>query len=212
MIATTLKRPRVEGDREAELLDATVSVLADVGYDRLTMDQVAVRARASKATLYRRWSSKAELVVDAVSRAKGLPDAEVPDTGSLRGDLLSLACGPCGQARQLSMSVLAGLLTALHTDPDLSTAWRERFLAPRVAVTRTVLERAASRGETESTLDLELIATVLPAMCAFRCTVQGLGVDEQYVARVLDEVILPAALTSTAKRQTTHTNDAKDLK
>lgn len=193
MVVTTIKRPRVEGDREAEVLDAAVTVLAEVGYDRLTMDLVAAEARASKATLYRRWSSKAELVVDAVSRAKGLPDPDPRDTGTLRGDLLSLACGPCGQARELSMSVLGGLLTALQTDPELSAAWRERFLAPRMSVTRSILARAVARGEVRPDLDLELVATVLPAMCAFRCTVEGGTVDESFVTRVLDQVILPAA-------------------
>lgn len=87
--------------------------LAETGYDRLTMDRVAGEAHASKATLYRHWAHKAELVVDAVSRPRGIPDAEVPDTGSLRGDLLALACGPCGQAQPLPLPVLGGLLTAL---------------------------------------------------------------------------------------------------
>lgn len=186
------KRPRVEGDREAEVLDAAVRVLADVGYDRLTMDEVASVAHASKATLYRLWESKADLVVDAVSRTKGIPDAHARDTGSLRGDLLALACGPDGQVQQLPLSVLGGLLTALQTDPELSAAWRERFLAPRMAVTRTIFERAADRGELKPDPDLDLILTVLPSMCAFRCTVEGLVVDQAFVTRVLDQVVLPA--------------------
>ena len=66
-------RPRIEGHREQEILDATLEVLADVGYDRLTMDAVATAAKASKATLYRRWSSKAALVIDAVARPEGRP-------------------------------------------------------------------------------------------------------------------------------------------
>ena len=64
-------RPRVEGDREQEILDATLEVLADVGYDRLTMDAVAARAKASKATLYRRWNNKVSLVIDALAAQKG---------------------------------------------------------------------------------------------------------------------------------------------
>ena len=78
---TPPRRPRIEGDREAEVLDAAVAVLAEVGYDRLTMDQVALTARASKATLYRRWSSKAELVVDAVSRTRVCPTRAHPTPG-----------------------------------------------------------------------------------------------------------------------------------
>jgi AcrR family transcriptional regulator len=78
-------RPRVEGDREQEIFDATLQVLEEVGYDRLTMDAVASAARASKATLYRRWNGKVALVIDALISQKGQP--AVPDTGTLRGDL-----------------------------------------------------------------------------------------------------------------------------
>ena len=63
-VEATLSRPRIEGDREVEILDAALEVLADVGYDRLTMDAVAQRAKASKATLYRRWNGKVSLVID----------------------------------------------------------------------------------------------------------------------------------------------------
>lgn len=191
------RRPRIEGDREVEVLDAAVLVLAETGYDRLTMDHLATAAHASKATLYRRWSSKADLIVDAVSRAKGLPGPEAPDTGSLRGDLLALACGPAGTAHQLPMSVLGALLTALHTDAELSAAWRERFLEPRMAVTRTVFDRAVRRGEIDADLNLEVLHTVLPSMCAFRSTVLGHVVDEQFVAHVLDQVVLRAAAPTT---------------
>ncbi|MBA2639183.1 MAG: helix-turn-helix transcriptional regulator, partial [Nocardioidaceae bacterium] len=113
-------RPRVTGEREDEILDATVRVLAELGYDRLTFDQVAAEAHASKATLYRRWDGKAALIVDALSRAKGLPDPAVSDTGSLRGDLLAVFCGPAGLSERLPMSVLGAVMTALHTDAELS--------------------------------------------------------------------------------------------
>jgi AcrR family transcriptional regulator len=189
---TPAHRPRVTGDREDEILEATVRVLAEVGYDRLTMDQVAAEAHASKATLYRRWDDKATLVVDAVSRAKGLPEVEAPDTGSLRGDLLAVFCGPAGAAARLPMSVLAGLMTALHTDADLSRAWRERFLAPRMAVAREIFRRARERGESSPDVDVEVLQNVLPSMCAFQQTVMGQSVDADFVASVIDQVVLPA--------------------
>jgi AcrR family transcriptional regulator len=190
------KRPRVDDDREAQLLDAAVHVLAEVGYDRLTMDAVALEAKASKATLYRRWASKAELVVDAVSCAKEMPDLQPePDTGSLRGDLLALSCGPAGMADRLPLSVLGGLMTALHTDPTLSAAWRERFLTPRLAVVRAAFERAVERGEVSAEADLSLLEHVLPSMCAFRSTVLGRRVDETFVAAVIDSIVLPAAVS-----------------
>src|SRR5512141_1472504 len=89
-------RPRVEGERESEILDAALDLLAQVGYDRMTMDAVASHARASKATLYRRWSSKSSLVVDAILRTKEALQTPEVDTGSLREDLLQMACGHGG--------------------------------------------------------------------------------------------------------------------
>ena len=74
-------RPRVEGDREREILEATLEVLVEVGYDRLTLDAVAAAAKASKATLYRRWNGKASLVVEALAHDKG-PAPDPPHTVS----------------------------------------------------------------------------------------------------------------------------------
>src|SRR3978361_1917850 len=85
-------RPRVEGERESQILDATLALLAKVGYDRLTMDAVAAEAKAGKATLYRRWPTKSSLVVDAVLQSKQALQAPEVDTGSLREDLIRSAC------------------------------------------------------------------------------------------------------------------------
>src|SRR5215467_12573472 len=108
--AAAAARPRVEGDREQEILTAALEVLADVGYDRLTMDAVAQRAKASKATLYRRWNSKATLVVEALARTKGVP--VTPDTGALRSDLLAAFCGMGGLTDHDTTATLGAVLTA----------------------------------------------------------------------------------------------------
>lgn len=187
------QRPRVEGGREDEILDATVAVVAELGYDRLTMDAVATAAKASKATLYRRWSTKAELVVDAISRAKGCPMPEDVDTGSLRGDLISMACGDGGFTDEMPMSVIAGLITALHRDADLQKAFRERFLAPRLELTRKVYERAVERGEIGADIDVELLSTTLPAVIVHHAYVLGIEPTDDLILRVIDNVILPAA-------------------
>src|SRR6476619_1461080 len=109
---TALSRPRVEGDREQEILDATLEVLADVGYDRLTMDAVATRAKASKATLYRRWNGKVSLVIDALLSVKSTPD--LPDTGTLRGDLIASFCGMGGLTDAQSVANFSSVITAIH--------------------------------------------------------------------------------------------------
>lgn len=187
------QRPRVEGGREEEILDATVAVVAELGYDRLTMDAVATAAKASKATLYRRWSTKAELVVDAISRAKGCPMPEDVDTGSLRGDLVSMACGDGGFTDEMPMSVVAGLLTALHRDADLQKAFRERFLAPRNELTNKVYERAVQRGEIAPDVDVALLSVTLPAVIIHHAYILGVEPTDDLILRVIDNVILPAA-------------------
>lgn len=192
------QRPRVEGGREEEILDATVAVVAELGYDRLTMDAVATAAKASKATLYRRWSTKAELVVDAISRAKGCPLPEDVDTGSLRGDLISMSCGAGGFTDELPMSVIAGLLTALHRDAELQKAFRERFLAPRQALTNKVYERAVERGEIAPDVDVDLLSVTLPAVIIHHAYILGVEPTDELILRVIDNVILPAARGSQA--------------
>lgn len=188
----TIRRPRVEGDREAEVLDAAVRVLGEVGYDRLTMDTVALAARASKATLYRRWQNKAALVVDAVARAKGMPAPDSPSTGSLREDLVASWCGRQGWSSTLPLSVMCGLMTALHTDEELGAAFRTGFMEPRQALARKVFEAARDRGEIANTVDLDLMMSLLPAICVQQELLLNRSVDDEFVVRVIDSVVLPA--------------------
>jgi AcrR family transcriptional regulator len=186
-------RPRVEGERETQVLEATLDLLAEVGYDRLTMDAVAGRARAGKATLYRRWSSKSSLVVDAILQSKEALQAPEVDTGSLRGDLIAMSCSHGGLTDTRSARVMAGVVTALHHDPELAVEFRTRVVGPKTATARAVFERARERGEITADLDLDLMAPALAGIVLHRSFVLGLPADEKTVARVVDEIILPAA-------------------
>ena len=185
-------RPRIEGDREDEILEATLRLLVEVGYDRLTMDAVAREARASKATLYRRWDSKQTLVVDAVVRAKHAPMVEDHDTGSLRGDLLTTFCGPRGVAQGAATHALGSVVTALMTDPEFAPIFREKFISPKIEITRSIYARAVERGEIDDDLDLEIIGPALAGILLHRAFVMGLEPDDDTVTRVVDHVILPA--------------------
>ncbi|MGN6162811.1 MAG: TetR/AcrR family transcriptional regulator, partial [Marmoricola sp.] len=131
-------RPRVEGDREEEILESALALLVEVGYHRLTLDAVARQAHASKATLYRRWESKPALVIDALMKAKDMPDPELPDTGSLRGDLIAAFCGQHGMANSRATEVLGAVMTAVSTDEEFARLFRERFIAPKLAVTEAI--------------------------------------------------------------------------
>ncbi|NUR06152.1 MAG: TetR/AcrR family transcriptional regulator [Nocardioidaceae bacterium] len=186
-------RPRVEGEREEQILDSTLVLLERVGYDRLTMDAVATEAKASKATLYRRWSSKSSLVVDAILRTKEALQVPEVDTGSLRDDLIQMACGHGGLSDSRSTHLMAGLVTALHHDPEFAEEFRTRVLGPKIQATRTVFERARARGEITGDLDLDLLAPALAGIILHRSFVLGLPADDKTVTRVVDEIILPAA-------------------
>ena len=188
---TVVSRPRVEGDREQQILDATLEVLADVGYDRLTMDAVATRAKASKATLYRRWNGKVSLVIDALLSAKGTPD--LPDTGTLRGDLIASFCGLGGLTDERSVSTFASVITAISRDQDFAAAFRREVIGPKAALSRTIFERARDRGELAPGVDIGLLAPALAGIVLHRVYLMGELPDEALITRVIDQIILPAA-------------------
>lgn len=192
-------RPRIEGVREEEILAATVVLLLEVGYHRLTMDAVAKRAKASKATLYRRWESKPELVIDALVRVKGRAAEDAPDTGSLRGDLLAAYCGHDGVANPGTRAVMGAVITAISTDPAFGEMFRERFLAPKLAISRLIYQRAMDRGEIDAEADLELIAPALSGVLLHRSFLLGIEPSDAQVERVIDHLILPAATRGTDK-------------
>lgn len=185
-------RPRVEGDREQEILDAAIAVLVDVGYDRLTMDAVATKAKASKATLYRKWDGKAALVIDALMAEKS--PLELPeDTGTLRGDLLAMFCGHGGLTDQHQTALLGSVVTAIGRDPEFAAAFRERFIAPKVAIAQAVYERARQRGELRDDIDIDILTAALPGIVLHRGFLLGDPPTPDLIARVVDQVILPAA-------------------
>jgi len=189
--AAAAARPRVEGDREQEILDAALEVLAEVGYDRLTMDAVAQRAKASKATLYRRWNSKAKLVVEALARMKTTAE-EPPDTGDLRGDLVAAFCGMGGLTDHDTTATFGAVVTAVTTDPEFAAEFREQVVGPKSQMSRTVFERARDRGELRADLDLDLIVPALSGIVLRRVFVLGEQPDAALIERAIDQIILPA--------------------
>jgi len=186
----TEARPRVEGDRELEILAATLDVLSDVGYDRLTMDAVATRAKASKATLYRRWNTKTALVIDALVSQKG--PHHTPDTGSLRQDLIEMSCGFGGFTDPKPIGVLASIITAINRDVDFAEAYRRDFIGPKVAAAREVYARAKARGEIRQDLDIDLIAPALAGIILHRLFILGQQTCPDTITQIIDQIILPA--------------------
>ncbi|MGO9890904.1 MAG: TetR/AcrR family transcriptional regulator [Solirubrobacteraceae bacterium] len=179
--------------RDAAILQAALDGLAELGYDRLSMDEIAARAHAGKGALYRRWPSKAALVIDAIlAWREAQAPIEAPDTGSLRGDLDAMiqAVPEFDDAAKQQIAVFHGLATAANRDPELKAAFSTQLLQRPRRVIGEVLERAVARGEIPADQDLELIPDIIIGLNLVRM-VTGEFPDRSYVQRVLRTIIYP---------------------
>jgi AcrR family transcriptional regulator len=185
---------RRDHTRDPEIMDAALEVLAETGYDGMTIDMVAARARAGKATLYRRWPSKAHLVIDAVACMKknDIDHAHLPDTGTLRGDLIAMIKPHAIEDGERKLQVMAGLMSMLSRDPGLAEAVNTAIVEPRAAVNRILMRRAVDRGEISPDCDIETLALVTPSMAAYRVLVLKKPVDRAFLVSLIDGVLLPA--------------------
>jgi AcrR family transcriptional regulator len=187
-------RPGRKRDRSRDdaILQAALDVLAETGYERMTTEMVATSAGASKATMYRRWPSKAELVVEAVESLRDEPATAVPDTGTLAGDLAALLETPQSPSAARKFQVMTGLLPLLPRDPGLAGAVQRQIVRPRTAAIRAVLQHAQQRGEIDARRDLDTLALAVAAMTTYRLIVTGEQVDRQFLASLVREVLAPA--------------------
>lgn len=175
--------------REAELLDVTLQLLQENGYDRLTVDAVAATARASKATVYRRWPSKAELVLAAFT--EGIRQVAVPpDTGTLRGDLVRLGELICEQTARHAGTIRA-VLVEVSRNPALNDAMQHQFIDQRKALMLHILGQAVDRGEIDAAAINDDLWDVLPGYLIFRSLVSGREATARTVADLVDQVVLP---------------------
>ncbi|MGY4645345.1 TetR/AcrR family transcriptional regulator [Cellulomonas sp. URHB0016] len=190
--AQPARRPgrRRDDSKDDAILEAARELLAERGFEGMTMDAVAERAGAGKATVYRRWPSKVQLTVDAVICGRGVATTidDVADTGSLRGDLLGITFG---RRRESDSALMSGLMSVVKEDPQLAAVFHEQFVRAKVGLVRAVLERARLRGELRPDVDLDMVAGVAPAMVMYRKVVAGQPVDDAFVTRMIDSVILP---------------------
>jgi AcrR family transcriptional regulator len=178
--------------RETAILRATLELLAESGYDQLTIDAVAARARCSKATIYRRWPGKAALVSTAIRRHAGQPAAAVPDTGGLRSDLQAALGIMRASLSGQDAALILGLLSAMHRDPELAGAVREQVLDVKREVFDAVIARAAARGNIPATADGALLAEISSAVLLSRLLVTGEPLDDAFTQHLVDAVLLPA--------------------
>ncbi len=183
--------PRVERSKAA-ILEATLALLAEQGVGGLIVDAVAARAGVGKATVYRHWSSRAELIVEAISSL--ITDDEAVDRGSLRGDLqaayerIGQVCGT-----GVMSQVLPSLAEAAGRDPELAGVHRE-FVARRRRHLVAALERAAARGALQPGLDPSIVADLVAGPMFYKKLVHHECPDADYAGAMLDLVLRAIAV------------------
>jgi AcrR family transcriptional regulator len=183
-----------DSSRHAAILDAVIAILAETGYDGMTMDMVAVRAKAGKGAVYRRWPSKAAMVVDAVANMKRAQvDLEnMRDTGTLRGDLLALFQPRSIAETDKKLRAASALTSLIAEQPSFAQVGHEALVTPWVEANRALFQRAIDRGEMVANPHLDTLAQMLPSMGAYRALIQRRAFDRNFLIEMLDGVLLPA--------------------
>jgi AcrR family transcriptional regulator len=157
--------------------------------DGVTIEAIAERAAVGKQTIYRRWSSRAAVLVEAFLSQDDLLDHQ-PDTGSLRKDLASFASTLTVAASRDSLRrSVAGLVAASHADAEVGRLFRERFVAPARAVLRQVLARGSERGELHQDLDIEVVIDELLGAVWYRALISGGRLDDTYAESLAASVV-----------------------
>lgn len=176
---------------ENALLDAAWAELDEKGYDGFTIESVAERAKTSRAVVYRRWSSKPELVTSTIQRWAAQGQVHIPDTGSLRGDLLDIF-RRANRTRAPYALLMSARLGAYYAETGTSFAdLRETFLGGRTSTIDIVLDRAAERGEIDAAKLTARIRGLAFDLYRHELLMTLKPVPEDVIESIIDEVVLP---------------------
>ncbi|MFB7371495.1 TetR/AcrR family transcriptional regulator [Streptomyces sp. NPDC056222] len=185
------RRGKITPERESELYEAVLRLLREGGYDAVTMEGVAARTKCGKATLYRQWGSKPQLVTAALAKQRCVFFSGI-DTGSLAGDLRE-AAHLAATRRDHDAELMEAVSQAYVQYPDLREALRETVISPEVAALDTILKRAVERGEIDA--DNPAIGFVAPCflgMLRVERLFEERFADASTMRAFVDSVLLPA--------------------
>lgn len=184
---------RFDPSLDGAILEAALQAVGERGYDRMTMDDVASRARVGKAAIYRRWPSKAAVVAEAIAHwRRGSGPVQPPNTGSLRGDISALvaAVPDLDETALSTVKVVLGVATAAVHHPVLAAALDDLALSIPRQIVRAVVDQAVARGEIPADRDTTLIPDALLGLNVLRL-MTGRPIDRVYVRRALEQILLP---------------------
>jgi AcrR family transcriptional regulator len=181
-------RPR-SAEVDLSILAAATAILDERGLAGMSMEEVASRAGVGKATVYRRWPSRGALALDAFM-AEFRSQLQVPDTGTLRGDLLaSLRAWSRAVSKTRAGRMLAGLLAEAQRDPQLAVAWRERVFDPLRAQQKTLVDKAVRRGEIPAGTDADVVLDLVFGAAYHRLLQGHLPLSDRFARQVVDLVM-----------------------
>ena len=181
-------RPRSQ-EADRAILAAAVELLASKGLAAMSIEGVAARAGVGKATIYRRWSSKGLLALDAFV-ASFRAQQPLPDTGTLRGDLIAALRAWVRAVTTTSMGpMLTGLIAEAQHDPDLHAAWRDRVVEPLRSQYRIMLDRAIARGEIPASVDREVVLDLFFGAAQHRLLLGHLPLTDDFIGEVVNVIL-----------------------
>ncbi|HEX7658692.1 MAG TPA: TetR/AcrR family transcriptional regulator [Pseudonocardiaceae bacterium] len=174
------------------LLDAAWDELAEKGYDGFTIESVAERAQTARAVIYRRWATKPELVRAAIAHRGQREKVIVPDTGSLRGDLIELLRGTNRRRAPLIGIFMSARLASFYTETGASFAdLRDEFLAGRASLMDQIFDRAVERGEIDPARLTPRVRSVAYDLFRLEVLMTGRPVPDDVMESIIDEIVLP---------------------
>ncbi|MBO3682000.1 TetR/AcrR family transcriptional regulator [Streptomyces sp. NEAU-YJ-81] len=177
--------------RENAILAVALELVSEVGFDRLSVDAIAARARASKETIYSRWRTKDEIVAEALRRQSEGDEPEAPDTGSLRGDLMKVVDAQCAALGGKGDVSLLSLVEAVRDHAGLRDTVRAHIEHTHAGIGGTVAQRATARGELGSGADVPTCITLALGQLLFSALLGGSVPGRAEREKLVDQVLLP---------------------
>lgn len=193
--ASTPKRGRPRSaECDTAIVEAVIALLCEVGYDGLSVEGVAAKAGVGKATIYRRWPGKVDLVIVAVTSMAPMPPV-VPEDMGARDALVEVARHIIEILRGTHGRVFAALVSELPRQPELARAYREQFLAERRAVVERIVDHGIATGELRSDVDRDVLIDLIPAAIRDRLLFSGEPLDDNLAERLVNQVLMGAFAT-----------------